>query len=227
MAAPMLLNPSNFYLSGPGRNVLSVNVPGVICIMFKMTGCEGSAAIQPTFYSLSGEERSVQYGIANIADERGFIAKMSSESNLRIAHTPTFAIFVNHIAYAKFDGKKTNLVSLRSFIRKVANEVRATQQQMGAHQQSSFVQHPQGYPPHQSPHGAPRHGGGHPGSSHQPPRGGYAPQFGGRGGPPQGGRAPIPSHLQPIEDDDEHSLKMPDSVTPHNTPWEASYRAHD
>lgn len=208
MAAPIILGTSNFYLSGPKQNTLSINVPGIVCVFIKMNGCDGSSAVQPMFYTLSGEERNVQYGILNITDHPGVIG-IASRSNLPIKITPIIVMFVNHIAYAKFSGKRKTVPALKDFVRKTLVDVRGVAQQSGY--QQSFVQPPpQSY---QHPHGGP------------PMRGGYPPQ-GGRGGPPQGGGRPpqFQSQLQAVDEDDEHNLKMPDSVTPHNTPWEAGIK---
>jgi len=214
MAAPMNLGASNFYLSGNNRNILSISVPGIVCVMIKMNQCDGSAAVQPIFYTLSGEERSIQYGILNITEQPAVVA-MSRASNLPIAVTPIIALFVNHIAYAKFSGKKKNLVSLRSWLRKMISEVRQVQQHPGQFQQSSFVQQPQ-----------PSHG--YPQQGHPSARGGFPGA--GRGGPqmPAGRQPAFQSQLSAVDDDDDQQLKMPDSVTPHNTPWEAGIKmAHE
>lgn len=219
MAAPITLGTTNFYISGPQRNTLSINVPGIMCVLIKMNACPGSGAIQPLIYQLSGEERSVQYGILNISDHPG-VVQIAERSNLPIKATPIVVMFVNHIAYTRFpSAKKKTLPALKDFIRKTLRDVHGVAQQTGF-QQSSFVQPPPAHSPYAQ-------GGGHP--PPHPMRGGPShPPHGGRGGgppQPQGGRQPqFQSQLQAVDDDDDHSLKMPDSVTPHNTPWEAGIK---
>lgn len=209
MAAPMNLGRSHFYLSGADQNALSISIPGPVFVLIKMDRCEGSAAVQPIVYTLSGEERSVQYGILNIS-EHPDVVRMSQRSNLPIVGSPIIVFFFNHMAYARFSGKKKNLISLRSWLRKMVSEIRHLQQQHTSYQQQSFVPSQQSYP------GPPRGG--------PPQRGGFPPGRGGMQQIPAGRQPSFQSHLQNVEDDDDQQLKMPDSVTPHNTPWEAGSR---
>lgn len=222
MTAPIILSTSNFQLTGKTRNTLSINIPGTIFVLFKMSTCSGSKAITPIFYQISGEEKRLKYGILDV-QEYPRVALMARDTTLQIMDVPTLVLFSNHIPYAKFNGRH-NHPSIKSFLAKRLNLL---QQDMGmpsssvpvTYQQRPFFQNQQPGYPQPSSYGGGMPSQNYPSSSIQ--TGGYNYQNPGRGGhnPHQGSK--YNTQLNQVEEDDDPKLAMPEGFTPHNKPWEA------
>lgn len=193
--APIQL-PSSYFRLGAG-NTLSITILEPILVMFKMDACPGCRAVEPIFFQLANEDRRIRYGMHNVTTDPT-VPRISASTKSPVKTVPVFLLFMNGVAVAKFNGKK-NLPSLKSFI---SNALRSLSGAQSPQPPSHFSPppHQQMRPPapmyDQSPF------------QHAPP---------GRALPGGGGKAFPPS----APEEDDHVMKVPSNVTPHNTPWEA------
>lgn len=226
----------NFQVVGRQKKALSINMPGIILVFFKMDGCDGCASFEPIFYQLATQEQRITYGIANLSTSRDIISS-SRSTTTPIQTVPYVVLYVNGSPYAKYNGKKT-LMAMKSFVSKIMPQIPSP------NSNQSFVAAPQSLHPSQ---GGIYGSGGyqHPQLAPQmvPHQGhaGFAPQ---RGPQNMSGEkvwmpdlADAPSmsgvrgdgssryaHLNDIEEEDEEKLELPGQVTPHNVPWESEYK---
>lgn len=222
--APHHLSGGNFHLVGHHRKTLNINIPGSILLLFKSPHCTGCQAFEPIFYNLANRDQRVQYGVVDITMSPEVI-QMSRMTSHPIERTPTLFLYIDGNPYAKYNGKK-NMESIISFINTIEQSGKLSSGQMAQRQfvpqgniygggggggppqinQSQFVGQPQ---PQQEPkYWAPEMDNGP--SLQSAVKGSQNTQY-----------AFLGNHE---EDEDEERLLLPDEVTPHNVPWEGSYK---
>jgi len=174
-----------------GKKLIVSGVPEICLVFFKLQTCKGCEAFEPIFYELANSYSKIGYAILNVTMFRNVI-DMSRPSSTPITATPTIIMYINGNPYAKYkEGMKKDILSIKQFIDNIL--IKVNQQRS-----ISFIQQPQAYPqrvnkqPYQTP---------------------YTPES----FTPQQSKQ---SFNLPDEEDEKH-LMSPESMTPHNTPWDA------
>jgi len=228
------LTSQNFQVVGRSRQTLNINAPGNVLVFFKMDGCPGCAAFEPIFYQLAGQERRVNYAVANLTNCREVIS-MSRSTTTPIQTVPFIILYVNGSPFAKYNGKK-NIPALKSFVGKALAKAPSGP---SSPPQGGFM--PQQAPPqqrgmygsggYQHPQMAPRRGQSGYNQQHGPQQ-----ADGGRVWMPEMDKAPSLTgivkgdgssqyaYLNDLDEEDEERLLLPGQVTPHNVPWEGAYK---
>ncbi len=190
---------SDFRLTG---KTLTINKHGYTLVFFKMANCEGCKSFAPIFHNLSMSTSKINNFVVIDVSVYRRVVQWSRESSTPIQKVPYIVLYFDGKPHSKYTGIK-DIPNLLSFIDKTVPD----QQRHG---QQGFIN--PSYPPPQQQRG---YGyGGHPGMQPQPE-------------PTQrGGARPPPNYAQlnDVEDDDDEKLLLPGLVTPHNVPWEGSYR---
>ncbi len=209
------LTTQNFHLVGRQRKTLNINLQGNVLVFFKMQGCVGCNAFEPVFYQLAGIEKRINYGMVDLTPNRNVI-NMSRQTNTPIQAVPSLIFYINGRPHAKYNGKK-NIQALRGFIAKALQSApppvvhQGGGADRGSHQSDAFMPR-QGYQPQQYPGSQPK--------VHMP-EGLKSPSM--QGIVKGGGRSNY-AYLNPVDEEDEEKLEMPEHVTPHNMPWESGYK---
>lgn len=213
MSSITFLNSHNFVVAGTRQKTLGINIQGNIFVFFKMDGCKNCAQFEPIFAQLAKQEDRVTCALLNITQNRE-VVMWARETSTPITSVPILILYVDGRPHAKFNGTK-NIPSIRKFITNAlsADSSRASQQQF-------MPQHQQPAAHNMSPN---MYGGA------RPPQGGQAGSFApGKSYMPEIGSAPSMKGIikgyaagNNVEDDEDARLVIPDTVIPHNTPWEA------
>lgn len=237
------LSAQNFNVVGHSRKTLNINIPGNVLVFFKMDGCPGCNAFEPIFYQLAGEERRVNYAVINLTSSREVVA-MSRTTTTPIQSVPIVLLYVNGNPLAKYNGKKS-IPAMKSFVSKALPHAPPQQYQAQAQtQQQTFMPQQEGGGGGQSMYG--NGGYNHPKMGPQQGQAGYNQQHGPQQPTPQDGQSKtwMPeigkapnmqgvikgsggseyAYLNDVEEDDAEKLMLPNQVTPHNVPWEGSYK---
>jgi hypothetical protein len=210
MSGINFLSAENFVVMGAKQKTLGINVPGNVLVFFKMRGCNNCAEFEPVFSTLARKEKRVTHAVLDVSSNRDVVIS-SRETNTPITAVPVLILYVNGRPHAKFNGTK-NIPSIQSFITTALKAQRPS-----APQQQQFM-----------PSQTERTGG----KVRQEAEGktwvpdiGAAPSMkgiikgaGGRSGYAQG---------MNVDEDDEYRLAIPDTVIPHNAPWEAEFINQD
>ena len=202
----------NFTLSRD-QKTLKINIPGIVLVMFKMDGCQGCAATEPIFRQLSMDTSKVNtYATINITRNRD-VAKMAMNTSTPIPHVPMFILYVNNEPKAIHKGKR-ELQAIRDSIYGALSKIQTTQGFMPPPQQNQGP--PQGSQEQRSMYGQGRFAP--PQLAPQPNY--YQPEI------PQSSQRPQSQYanLNDVDEEDEERLLTPVQVTPHNVPWESSYK---
>lgn len=227
------LTSQNFQVVGRNRQTLNINIPGNVLVFFKMDGCPGCTAFEPIFYQLAGQERRVNYAVINLSEAREVIS-MSRSTSTPIQTVPFIILYVNGNPFAKYNGKK-NVAALKSFISKAlsapapppSSQGEFMPQQQAPAQQAGMY----GSGGYQHPPMAPQRGQAGFNQQHGPqqtnngkvwmPEMDKAPSL---AGIVKGDGTSQYAYLNDLDEDDEEKLLLPGQVTPHNVPWESSYK---
>jgi len=201
---------------GTRQKTLGINLQGNVFVFFKMQGCDNCAQFEPIFAQLSKMEGRVNCAILDITKNRDVVV-WSRDTNTAITAVPVLILYINGRPHAKFNGTK-NIPSIQTFITKALQTNPAGSSSQQFMPQSSHSPHP----PHPPQGQSNMYGGGYGPAQHQ-----YGQQDG-KFHMPEIGAAPsmkgvIKGYVSGnnVEDDDEARLLVPDTVIPHNTPWEA------
>lgn len=207
MSSITFLSSHQFVVIGTRQKTLGINLQGNILVFFKMQGCNNCSQFEPVFAQLSKQEGRVTCAIIDITQNRDVVL-WSRSTSTPISAVPVLILYVNGRPRAKFSGTK-NIPSIQAFITK------ALQADAVAAPQTPFMAHQQGPAPAQNNmyggNYAPGNGGGN---------------FQGKSYMPEIGSAPSMKGVIKgfvsgnVEDDDDTRLLIPDTVIPHNTPWD-------
>jgi hypothetical protein len=214
MSRISFLDKSNFVILGTRQKSLGINLQGNFLVFFKMAGDPNCAEFEPIFAKLSQTEKRVSHAILDVSQYKEIVI-WSRETSTPITGVPLLILYVEGRPHAKFNGTK-NVTSIQTFITKA----------LGAGAQS---QPNKQFMPSNNMYGA---GGSSPGYSAP---GGMNHQQG-NAWEPDIGKAPSMKGIikgyskggyatgNNVEEEDEMKLKIPDSVIPWNTPWEAEFQ---
>lgn len=205
------LSYADFVTIGTRQKTLGIKLQGNVFIFFKMKGCGSCAEFEPIFAQLSKMENRVLCAILDITDAQNReVVKWSRETSTPISAVPVLILYVNGRPHAKFLGTRS-IPSIQSFITKAlqTNPSAGSQSFMPPAQTNMYG----GY-------------GGAPGYGNQqdygPPQAGrgktYAPEIGST--PSLKGVIKGFTGGNNVEDDEDSRLATPDTVIPHNCPWE-------
>lgn len=215
MSRISVLNGSNFMILGTRQKSLGINIQGSVLVLFKMQNDPNCAAFEPVFSKLASQENRVMFAILDLAHNRD-VAKWSMETSTQIRAVPLLILYINGKPHAKFNGAQ-NVSSVQGFITKALGAAMGTP--ASVHSQTSGV--PSSFMPSQNMYGGQNY------SQQQKkswePDIGKAPSLKGiiKGGVPKGFAG------NGYEEEDEPRLLIPDTVIPHNTPWEAELQEKD
>ncbi|HMP31045.1 MAG TPA: thioredoxin family protein [Saprospiraceae bacterium] len=200
-----ILTAQNFVFIGNKNKSLGINVDGNVLVYFKINGDPNCNVFDPVFSQLAAKENRAMLAILDI-QQNSNVYRMSKETSTPLQAVPLLILYVNGRPHAKFNGTK-NLGSLQGFITKALSATAAAPKTV-----------PSTFMPSQN-----MYGGGQ-GSQYQQPQKGWNPEI---GKPPslkgviKGGGGYMNGNN--VEEEDEHKLMIPDTVIPHNTPWEIDF----
>ncbi len=211
MSIPFLSS-ENFVVMGRQNKVLGINVPGNVLVFFKIQGDPNCTDFEPVFVQLSHKEDRVTYATLDVKQNREVI-KSSRETTTAIETVPLLILYINGRPHAKFSGTK-NVPSIRNFITKA---LQTNMSNTSAPRQQFMSGNAGGVPT----------GGGRgiqTSAKSYIPDIGTAPSMKGviKGAGKSGGSTGYISGMN-VEEEEEPRLLIPDSVIPHNTPWEAEF----
>jgi len=223
------LSSANFTVTGFQRKSLDINVPGPVLVFFKTTNCEGCNAVTPIFNELSRNERGINYGIISVDIHRD-VVQMSRQTSAAISSVPFFILYIDGKPLAKYTGKK-DVMSMRSFIVKAMQSIQSRAPDIsqstvipqlpptggGGMYGNGGYSHPNLAPPTYSNNPGARQND----SQYHMPEIGNAPNL---KNVIKGGNTSQYAYLNDVEEEDEEKLLVPNMVTPHNVPWESSYK---
>jgi len=210
------LSAENFVVMGTKQKILGINAPGNVLVFFKMQKDNNCAEFEPVFASLARKEKRVSFAVLNISENREVVIS-SRETNTPITAVPVIILYINGRPHAKFNGTK-NIPSIQNFITKALQVNMSTS--APASRQQFMPSVPSGGRVRQE---VDSHQGGNgkawvPDIGAAPSMKGIIKGAGGRSGYAQG---------MNVEDEDEPRLMIPDTVIPHNAPWEADFINQD
>jgi hypothetical protein len=207
-----ILNTANFIILGTRQKSLGINVQGNVLVLFKMQRDPNCEAFDPIFSKLAGQENRVMFAILDLAHNRD-VAKWSMETSTQIRAVPLLILYINGKPHARFNGAQ-NVSSVQGFITKA----------LGAVTNGAGASNSQGVPssfmPSQNMYGGQNYS--------QQPKKSWEPDIG--KAPSLKGiikGAPKGYISNGYEEEDEPKLLVPDTVIPHNTPWEAELQERD
>lgn len=213
MSSITFLTSQHFVVIGTRQKTLGINIQGNVFVFFKMYGCDNCAQFEPVFAQLSKLEGRVTCAILDVTQNRDVVI-WSRSTSTPISAVPVLILYVNGRPRAKFNGTK-NIPSIQAFITK------ALQAEPSGPPQQPFMPHQQSPPGQQNMYGggysAPP--GSHPGGGGAPPGKSYMPEIG--SAPSMKGIIKGYATGNNVEEDEDARLIVPDTVIPHNTPWEA------
>jgi hypothetical protein len=219
MANITFLSSEDFIVMGTRQKTLGITVPGNVLVFFKMKRCPNCAEFEPVFARLASKENRVTHAVLDVTDNRDVIIS-SRETNTPIAAVPVIILYINGRPHAKFSGTK-NIPSIQNFITKA---LQANTTAAPAPQQQFMPSAASAKAGGKVRQGGPQQmqgGGGKawvPDIGAAPSMKGIIKGAGGRSGYAQG---------MNVDDDDEPRLMIPDTVIPHNAPWEADFVNQD
>jgi len=215
MSSITFLTSQNFVVLGTRQKSLGINVRGNVFVFFKMHDCDNCAQFEPVFVQLSKQEGRVTCAILDVTQNRD-VVMWSRATSTPITAVPVLILYIDGRPHAKFNGTK-NIPSIQGFITKALQSSggAATHQQFMPHQQQNMygvgtgVGMGNGYPAQGIPKGVP-------GGKSYMPEIGSAPSM----------KGVIKGYVtgNNVEEDEDTRLIVPDTVIPHNTPWEAESR---
>lgn len=192
------LSSQNFNVVGNPKRTLRVNVDGNLLVFFKMESCGACSQFLPIFNQFSSQENKVKCAIADISQDRNII-NMSRSTTTPINAVPFIVLYVNGAPLAKYNGQRT-ITAMKSFLAKALG-----QHQNQTQQNNNFMSNYQQKEDYSSQNY-------------------YSPEMGNNPQAKFRGDGHNYSGFVDEEDDDEEKLLMPTQVTPHNVPWESSYK---
>lgn len=206
------LSSGNFTVKGGSKRSLSIDVPGPVLLLFTADRSPGCTTFLPLFNNLASVETRVRCAMVNVSHNRDVVA-MSRQTIKPITKTPTLMFYNNGTPIANFS--KLDIKSIRSTIPIIQStkEYMNSQSTGGGGFQRQPVQ--QFVQPRQPQQQQSMYGG--PPRPAQTQRTVYQPDIGQMPNM-KGMKGMIGSNY--VEDDDDTKLERPDSIIPHNVPWE-------
>lgn len=210
MANIAYLNESDFVVLGQKQKTLGLSRRGNVLVFFKITNDNNCVEFEPVFAQLARKEQRVTCATLDVIQNRG-VLNISRQTTTPINSVPVLILYVNGKPLAKFNGTR-NLPSIQNFISNALQSAGNTASPPQPQQQFMPRQTPTNVFANQGNAAPP------PGHKSYMPDIGNAPSMKGiiKGG--NGGGYGIGNN---VEEDDEPRLMVPDTVIPHNTPWEA------
>lgn len=206
MSSITFLGSHNFVVIGTRQKALGINIPGNVLVFFKMDRCPNCSQFEPVFAQLPKQETRVNCATLNITQNKDVVI-MSRDTSTPITAVPILILYINGQPYARFNGTK-NIESIRAFITKALSS-----NPSGQHQQQFM----------QTPVQQNMYGGSRPPAAQGGPAYNQSKSF-----MPEIGTAPSMKGIikgyasgNNVEDDEDSTLFIPDTVIPHNRPWEA------
>jgi hypothetical protein len=206
------LNAQNFTVVGSRQKTLGINLPGNVFVFFKMQGCDNCAQFDPIFAALSRSEGRVSCAILDITQNRDVVL-WSRNTSTPITAVPVLVLYIDGRPHAKFNGTR-NILSIQAFITKALQ-----QKPVGSSQQQFMPHQPPSHQGQSNMYGGGYAGGGNPGGATQSSGKPYMPEIG--TAPSMKGIIKGYAAGANVEDEEESRLLLPDTVIPHNAPWEA------
>jgi hypothetical protein len=204
------LTDRNFKIVGQRNRALSVTIPGVVLVLFKMQGCSACIGFEPQFQQLSNSDGRIVCASIDITVYRDVI-KMAQNTTTPIPHTPYLILYVNNNPLAVYKGRK-DASSLSNFVTRALEKSRTPSQQFMPPRDQGNYQHQSQFQQ------------GMYGKTGQGQHGIFTPEM--DGGIPKRGTSQY-AYINPhAEDDDDQRLSVPD-IIPHNVPWEGTYKKYD
>lgn len=211
------LTSRNFIVVGSRQKTLGIDLPGNVLVFFKMAGCNNCKLFEPVFADLSNQESRVEHAILDVTQNKEVVI-WSRETSTPIQAVPVLILYINGRPHAKFNGTK-NIPSVQNFITKALQ----SQGTSAPTQQTQFMASP-------AAAAAAGRGGGMYGSAPSAAQANASHQQG-KPWMPEIGTAPSMKGIVKgagaprgfVEDEEDQHLLIPDSVVPHNRPWEAEY----
>lgn len=187
------------------NQTLYLKAKGTVVVMFKANQCNRSAIAEKEYMRLTTDRElaGVNLCILNLTNFRK-VGTLSQNTSTPITDTPKFFLYVDGVPRARHKGDQFTAIALKTFILGAIASVNNAQ----AAEQSAFVDTSRG---------------GIYGTS-QPQRSVQQPQIAYQQPQQQKLQVNHSSMANQCDPDDDKCLKSPDSVIPHNTPWEVDIR---
>lgn len=211
------LSYADFVTIGTRQKTLGIKLQGNIFIFFKMRGCNNCAEFEPVFAQLAKTENRVACAILDVTDPSNReVVKWSRDTSTPITAVPVLILYVNGRPHAKFHGTKS-IPSIQGFITKaLQTNTSAPSQSFMPSVQTNMYGGGAAPPPNyggQQEYGPPQPQGGR-GKT-------YTPEIG--NAPSLKGVIKGYAAGNNVEDDEDFRLATPDTVIPHNCPWEGGH----
>lgn len=202
MSNLVYLNSNNFEIIGVKNKALGLRrIQEPMLVFFKMTGCDNCKKFEPIFISLTKTDNRISYGILNVSDSKD-VVMWSRQTTTPITAVPTLIMYLGGQPYARYNGT-TNIPSLRNFITETLKS--GIQQRAPPMPQGGGMYDSVGGPANYSP------------QNNQQNKKTFMPEMG--SAPSMKGA--IKGYASTMEEDEDNRLRIPNTVTPWNTPWEA------
>jgi hypothetical protein len=185
------------------NKILCVRIPKYCVVLFKLDGCGGCNTFFPIYNKLSTINSGIHFTILNLSvDSNKKVGIMSRNSSTPIEQVPHIIFYVDGKPKAVYRGRK-NLESFQSFLSKAIKKWPASE---GSSFMPSYSN-----PPNRGQAGFSRH-------PTESQRHVYMPDVA-KPNASKGGYAVMGG----VDEDDDEKLLIPDTITPHNVPWEGKY----
>ncbi len=190
-----------------GRDVLSLNLEGVVLVFFRVQTCNPSNKLAPIFASLAREESRISFGIVDLTTNNN-VLKDSRSTTTPIMAVPHLILYRGGLPYAVFKGER-NMPSLKQFIENVLQTFSTPQSFVPMQNQNMYGGAGQ---PNRNQMRAPE-------TANFPSQARTISQTN-----------PIASSSHPsmkqCDPDDAECFKTPKNVTPYNMPWEVDFHKY-
>jgi thiol-disulfide isomerase/thioredoxin len=108
--------------SNNDANIMINNIKNFSFILFYSPGCPHCQTILPIMKQLPGTVNGCQFGMINVSKNKQVIT-MSKNTITPLTYVPYMILYYNKRPYMRFDGDATDINSIQTFVKEVANKI--------------------------------------------------------------------------------------------------------
>ena len=122
-----------------GNNILINNIKNFSFILFYAPKCPHCQSILPVMKRLPGTVNGCQFGMINVSKNKQTI-RMSKDTITPLTYVPYMILYYNKKPYMRYDGDATDINSIQTFVKEVANKILQLQDEdpQGVNEESSY-----------------------------------------------------------------------------------------